>query len=112
MSTAVICVVQAIALRINFNKYDSVLDYVAIAGVGAVLLLWLIMLLAVPGEKTDLVILEQVCLPENFVRDRSQGYKTFFMLNSTEHEIFSCSDMLKCQQLLAFQHVWVGNIAI
>ena len=58
-----------------------------------------------------------------------QGYKTFFMLNSAEHEIldahksnnikkfgffqaqislecyFSCSEMLKCQYLLAFLHL-------
>ena len=56
----------------------------------------------------------------------ARGYKTFFMLNSVEHKIlyahkykditkfsffqiqisrecyFSCSQMLKCQQLLAF----------
>ena len=61
-----------------------------------------------------------------FKATRSRGYKTFFVLNSIEHKIliahkyenikkfcifqaqitlesyFSCSHMLKCQQLLAF----------
>ena len=60
---------------------------------------------------------------------RARGYKTFFMLNSNEHAVsdaheyknikklsifqaqiilecyFSCSQRLKCQQLLAFQHL-------
>ena len=61
-----------------------------------------------------------------FCSIKARGYKTFFMLNSVEHKIFiahkyenikkfsifqaqigvecyfSCSQMLKCQQLLAF----------
>ena len=64
--------------------------------------------------------------PSPLVASRPRGYKTFPMLNSIEHEIlnahkckniekfsffqaqislecyFSCSYMLKCQQLLAF----------
>ena len=35
-------------------------------------------------------------------RDWSRGNKRIFMLNSAEHEFFSSSQMLKCQQLLAF----------
>ena len=39
-----------------------------------------------------------------------RGYKKL-MLISAENEFFSCSNMLKCQKLLAFEHILAGKIA-
>ena len=35
--------------------------------------------------------LSELCCQKGLIRVQAQGYKTFFMLNSAEHEIFSAN---------------------
>ena len=62
ISTAVICLVQTIALLINLDLYVPVLEYVAVIGIGVVIVLWILLLFMTSCERHDLDIMEEVSL--------------------------------------------------
>lgn len=60
MSTAAIILVQIVAMLTVFKRNDFILEFIAVGGVCLVTLVWVILVLATPAEKCDIVILDEV----------------------------------------------------
>ena len=60
ISTAVVCLVQASAFLVNRGWYKSVLEFVVVIAITMVILLWIVLLFAIPGERQDQVLMEEV----------------------------------------------------